>query len=250
MNGEGQERDERNRGSGEPSKGWEEFLHGTTVVFACLVLAGAHGARAQQTAEGEKLDRRILGIIPSYRSSPRPEHYEPLTSEEKFKIAANDAFDRGTVVLGAALGAEGQLSRANPSFGNGVGGYGRYFATAYTDYMAGDLMTEGVFPVLLHEDPRYFRKGRGSGLGRLLYAIGQTVWTESDSGRGRINYSELAGNATAVAISNAYYPENRNAGEALQKWGIQIGVDMASNVMREFWPDIHDRLRRRQGGMP
>ena len=44
--------------------------------------------------------------------------------------------------------------------------------------------------------------------------------------------------STAVAISNAYYQDNRDAANAVSKFGVQIGVDMAANVLKEFWPDV------------
>jgi hypothetical protein len=90
--------------------------------------------------------KRILGIIPNYRTSPSLQHYEPLITSEKFKIASEDAFDRGTVGLAALFGVEGQLTNANRSFGQGVKGYGRYLGTAYGDLVIGDYMTEAVFP--------------------------------------------------------------------------------------------------------
>lgn len=105
-------------------------------------------------------------------------------------------------------------------------------------------MTEGVYPTLLHQDPRYFRKAVGSGKSRLAYALGQIFWTHKDSGGTRFNFSEIAGNATSVVISNAYYAENRNTTEAVQKFGTQLGVDMAANILREFWPDVNRKLGR------
>ena len=47
---------------------------------------------------------------------------------------------------------------------------------------------------------------------RLWYATTRVVVTRTDTGRSRFNFSEFAGNATAVALSNAYYPESRTAG--------------------------------------
>jgi hypothetical protein len=107
-------------------------------------------------------------------------------------------------------------------------------------------MTEGVFPVLLHQDPRYFRKGQGSGWSRLGYASGQIFWTHTDSGGTEFNYSEIVGNSAAVAISNSYYADNRTAHDAADKLGVQIGVDMASNILKEFWPDLQRKFRRRR----
>jgi len=92
---------------------------------------------------------------------------------------------------------------------------------------------------MLHQDPRYFRRGTGRKLSRLGYAMGQIFWTHKDSGGMQFNYSEVLGNSTAVAISNAYYPDNRTASSAVSRLGVQIGVDMASNVLKEFAPELN-----------
>jgi hypothetical protein len=189
--------------------------------------------------------RRILGIIPNYRTSPSLQNYTPLTSGEKFKIASQDALDRGTIALAALFASQGQLTNANRSFGQGVAGFGRYFGAAYGDLVIGDYMTEGVFPTLLHQDPRYFRRGTGSGWSRLGYAMGQIFWTHRDSGGTQFNYSEVIGNSTAVAISNAYYVNNRTATDAVSKLGMQLGVDMAGNILKEFWPDVQRKFKRK-----
>jgi len=194
----------------------------------------------------EQESKRILGIIPNYRTSPSLRNYEPLTVGEKFKVASEDSFDRGTVALAAFFGGEGQLTNANRTFGQGGAGFGRYFGAAYGDLVIGDYMTEAVFPTLFHQDPRYFRRGTGTGWSRLGYAVGQILWTHSDSGRRQFNYSEIAGNSTAVAISNAYYADNRTASNAVSKLGVQIGVDMAANILKEFWPDLQRKLRRKR----
>ncbi len=193
----------------------------------------------------EPEDKRILGIIPNYRTSPSLTDYKPISAREKFVIATQDSFDRGTVILAAAFAGEGQLTNANRSFGQGAAGYGRYFGTAYGDFFIGNYMTEAIYPVILHQDPRYFRRGTGSGWSRLRYAIGQTFWTHSDSGRMQLNYSEILGNSTAVAISNAYYQDNRDAASALTKLGTQIGVDLAANVLKEFSADLNRKFFRK-----
>lgn len=189
-------------------------------------------------------NKRILGIIPNYRTFPTLTNYKPLTAKEKFKIAFNDSFDRGTFVLAAAFAGEGQLSNSQPSFRQGVEGYSHYLATAYADLVIGDFMTEGIYPTLLHQDPRYFRRGKGNGFARLGYAMGQIFWTHKDSGGSQFNYSEIVGNSTAVAISTAYYPSGRDWSSAASKLGTQVGVDMAGNVLKEFWPDLQRKLSR------
>jgi hypothetical protein len=53
-------------------------------------------------------------------------------------------------------------------------------------------MTEGLFPIVLHQDPRYFVKGTGGFWRRTGYAISREVITRGDDGRNHFNTSELA----------------------------------------------------------
>lgn len=226
------------------------------LVSASLVLT--YGLPAQQSAERSieaqqppqrTEDKRLFGIIPNYRTSPTLANYKPMTKRQKFKLASQDAFDPGTFLLAAGFAGEGQITNANPSFGQGVKGYAHYFVTSYADWSIGDFMTEAIYPTLFHQDPRYFRKGTGSAFSRLGAAVGQIFWTHTDSGGHMFNFSEIGGNATAVAISQAYYPENRTASGAISKLAVQVGVDTASNIVKEFYPEIR-RVLHKKGSSP
>jgi len=67
--------------------------------------------------------KRVLRIMPNFRTSPSLVEYKPLSPREKFRIATLDSFDRGTVALGVLFAAEAQLTNSDPSFGLGVRGY-------------------------------------------------------------------------------------------------------------------------------
>ena len=199
--------------------------------------------------------KRLLWIIPNYRTSPSLQDYAPLAPHEKFKIAIEDSTDRGTFALAALFGAQAQLTNSERSFGQGAAGYARYFSTSYADWAIGNFMTEALYPTLLHQDPRYFRRSVGSGWSRLGYAVSQIFRTHSDSGSAQFNFSEIVGNSTAAAISTAYYPDSRDAQSAATKLVIQLGVDAASNILKEFWPDLSRKFGRqhrltKKGGKP
>jgi len=151
-------------------------------------------------------------------------------------------------VLAAAFAGESQLTNSNRAFGQGLAGYGRYFGTSLADFVIGDYMTDAIYPVLLHQDPRYFQRGTGSVGSRLVYAVSWEFITRGDNGQRQFNYSEWLGNATAVAISNSYYVDNRDAKDNIVKLTSQIGVDAASNILKEFWPDIQRKMHRRHDG--
>jgi len=216
------------------------------LAAVALTLSFSAGASAQDQDSGRAASateehKRILWIIPNYRTSPTLDDYQPLTVKQTFTMASNDAMDPGTFALAGLFAAEGPLTASEPSFGSGASAFSKYYATALTDFVVGDLMTEAIVPALTHQDPRYFRRGSGGGLRRLGSALGQIVWTHADNGGSQLNVSELAGNAAAVGIGNAYYRDNRTLSGNISKLLIQIGVDAASNVLKEFAPDL-DRL--------
>ena len=209
-----------------------------SLALALMGILMPSAARAQQPDEG---DKRIFGIIPNYRTVPAMAEYEPIDVRQKFRIAKDDALDRGTFVLAALFAGYAQLTDATPEFGHGGSAYAKYYGGSLADLMIGDFMTEGICPSLLRQDPRYFRRATGGRWARFGYAIGQIVLTHGDGGSTQPNWSEWAGNATAVGISNAYYPGKHSLSSNLTKLALQLAVDAAGNVVKEFAPDLTRR---------
>ena len=137
------------------------------------------------------------------------------------------------------------MEQSNQSFGQGAAGYGRYFSAAFADSTIRTNMTEGVFPSILHQDPRYFRRGTGGRWSRLRYAVRQVFWTHGDSGKTEFNFSELIGNSTAVAISNAYYADRRTVSNGVSQLAMNFSADIGGNIFKEFWPDFQRKLGRK-----
>jgi len=161
-------------------------------------------------------------------------------------IAARDSFDWPGYFVTGAFALLYQAENQNPDFGKGLPGYAKRYGAAYGDQVIGNFLEEGIFPTLFHEDPRYFRRGDGSTLSRIGTSLGQIVIGRRDSGRWNVNLSELLGGVTAAGIANAYYPDSRTLPANLQRFGMQIGTDALSNVLKEFWPDIKHKLFKHQ----
>jgi len=58
-----------------------------------------------------------------------------------------------------------------------------------------------------------------------------------------VNYSEVFGNSATVAMSNIYYKDNRTGYDAVSSLAVKLSVDMAANVLKEFWLDIDRTVR-------
>jgi hypothetical protein len=214
------------------------FLLASTVALA---QDGAVESGSQNVPE----DKRVFGVIPNNRTTESAMPFRPITPRRKMTIAFKDSFDWPVYLNSGLFAGLYQLDGQNPSFGQGAEGYAKRFGTAYGDQMIGNMMTEGIFPSLLHEDPRYFRLGEGSKKSRLVRALLQIMVTRTDSGGRTFNFSEWGGNAATAAISNAYYPDSRRVSDNVQKLLVACGTDAFSNVLKEFWPDVKHYFQRK-----
>jgi hypothetical protein len=220
-----------------PSRNQRIALGRLAALFAIALTLGA-----QDNTQSATEDKRILWIFTNHRTTEDSPTLQNLTTSGKLAIAFSDATDQAIFLQTAFLSGIGQATNANPSFGQGVEGYAKRFGTTYADFAVENMMTEGIFPTLLHQDPRYFRRREGSARSRLGYAMSRLFITRGDSGRNQFNYSEVVGAATSLAISNAYYPDGRSVGNNLGRYAVQLGFDAASNVLKEFWPDLKRKL--------
>jgi len=215
-------------------------------VILCPALVCAQEPLNESAAEKQpaapEIDKRAFGVLPNYRTADGSLPFKPITAGYKMKIAAKDSFDGPLYAVGGLFAGIYQWDDQNPSFGQGMKGYAHRYVTSFADQAIGNMMTEGVMPSLLHQDPRYFRKGTGSKKSRLAYAVTRIFVCRNDSGKWDFNYSELLGNATSAAISNAYYPDTRTVHDNVEKLGIQLATDALSQVAKEFWPDIKRRF--------
>ncbi len=190
-------------------------------------------------------DKRAFGVIPNNRTTEASLAFEPISARRKMTIAAKDSFAIPIYFNAALFATLYQAENENPSFGQGFGGYAKRLSASFGDQMIGNMMSEGVMPSLLHEDPRYFRIGEGRKLSRTGYALTRIFVTRTDTGGSRFNFSEVLGNSTAVALSNAWYPDTRTASENVEKLAMQLATDAFSNVLKEFWPDVRRHFQHR-----
>jgi hypothetical protein len=172
---------------------------------------------------------------------------EPISWKEKFSITAKNAFDPYSFVGVGILAGIRQADDAYPAFGQGMTGYEKRYGTALADAVDGNFMVGAVFPTILKTDPRYFQLGKGEFAHRFFYALTRIIVTRKDSGGSIFNVSEFLGNATAVGISNLYYPASgRGFSQSFSNWGAQMTIDALGNELKEFWPDIRRYLAKKK----
>jgi hypothetical protein len=207
-----------------------------TAVTSVTVGYSAEQVATEQVKIEEK--QRTFGFIPNFYVSYDP-NAAPLTSKLKFQLASKVAFDPVTFAGVAIVAAAGQAGE-HPNYPEGWKGYGeRYgadYANGFTDIMIGGA----ILPSILHQDPRYFYRGTGTGKSRALHAIRSAFVCRGDNGKPQPNYSTVGGDLASAAISNAYYPEsNRGVGLFLTNFFIGTGQRVAANLAQEFFLRKH-----------
>lgn len=198
-------------------------------------------------------DDRILGVIPNYLAVENPQQtVHPLTVKQKFALFAKETFDPFTGAAAAAGAALSQIDNDDPKYGHGAGPYAERFGAAVADITTQNFFSDAVLASLLHEDPRYFRRGPEYGLWyRIGYALSRVVITRTDSGRDRFSYSSVGGMAMGIALSNAYYPDASVSGrEVASRFGTSFAASALGNLLPEFWPDVHEKFFHRKPRAP
>ncbi len=210
-------------------------------------LAPAPKTRAELAAEQLKRQehQRVLGVFPSFNMSNVPDAVA-MTPKQKFQLALKSALDPVTFIIAGADAGISQWQDDYQGYGQGAEGYFKRWGASYADTFDGDILGNAVFPVLFHQDPRYFRKGVGTMKSRLVYALLTTVRARGDSGHWQPNFSNVLGNLAAGGISNLYYPSSdRGAALTFERAFTVTAEGAGGAVFLEFWPDISRKFHKK-----
>jgi len=116
------------------------------------------------------------------------------------------------------------------------------------DITTQNFFSDAVLSSILHEDPRYFRRGPKYRFWyRLGYSVSRLVLTQTDSGKRVFNYANIGGMALGIGLSNAYYPDKSvNGTEVAARFGTSLVASALSNILPEFWPDMKQKFFHRK----
>jgi hypothetical protein len=163
----------------------------------------------------------------------------PMTADQKYEFALHQAFDPSAHVMNMFRSGLEQAANAQPHYGQGWGAYEKRFAAGELDQITGSTLIYGFLPSILHEDPRYFPRGRGSAMARAWYAASRTFVTQRDNGTAGFNTSETLGQLISCGISTSYYPaRDRTLRSVSANWVVDLGTNSIFNMFAEFYPDL------------
>jgi len=187
--------------------------------------------------------RRILGIIPNFTAVSVDQKLPPQSPKEKLTGASQDSFDYSAFIYAGMLAGVAQAQNSFPEFRQGAAGYARYYWHTFADQADENYWVEFILPVALHQDARYYTLGRGGLAKRAAYSFSRVLITRTDAGHETFNASEIVGAGAAAGISNLYYPsQERDWTKTGQRWLMNVSLDSATFVFKEFWPDINSAV--------
>jgi hypothetical protein len=204
-----------------------------------------HEEAEREVKQQEK--QRIGSVIPDFNVVLNGQAV-PLSGKQKMDIAFHTSIDPYTFGLAALVGGGyGEVEDSHTGYGHGPAGYFKRFGAAYVDAFDGIIIGNGLLPVILHQDPRYYRKIHGTILSRIIYSAESTFICRGDNGKLQANVSNVLGNFIAGGISNAYYPsDERGVTLTVENASIQTVEGMVGAQLLEFSPDVTDYIHRRR----
>jgi hypothetical protein len=192
---------------------------------------------------------RIAGVLPDYSTVRDTTHWvAPLSVKQKWFLAVKETVDPVNIATAFFTAAESQGGNETPKYGEGWANYGRRVYAAQLDFASQNFFSAGLLATVLHQDPRYFRRGPQSKfLPRVLYSISQVFIARQDSGRRAFNASNIGGMAMGIAASNIYYPADSRNGTVMfgRVWTSLMG-GAVGNLMSEFWPDLEQKVFKKK----
>jgi hypothetical protein len=203
----------------------------------------AQQAATQPASLEGKQTKRILGIIPNFRSVSVDEKLPPQSVKDKFITTTQDSFDYSAFIFAGALAGISMAENSYPEFHQGAAGYGRYYWHTFADQANENYWVEFILPTVLRQDSRYYTLGRGGLIKRTAYSFSRVLITRTDGGSETFNASEIVGAGAASGVSSLYYPSTERTWTKVgQRWLTNVSLDGATFVFKEFWPDINNAI--------
>ncbi|HTX77304.1 MAG TPA: hypothetical protein VMD29_13930 [Terracidiphilus sp.] len=166
-----------------------------------------------------------------------------LTPGDKAWLAVRNLVDPFNLIT---IGGEGAISVAADShnpYGPGMPGYSRYVGASFTQDMTGEFFGTFAIPSIARQDPHYHRHEGDTILHRARHATLQVFWTQSDGGKGMLNYANLAGFPIEDSIANLYVPgRHTNARADAERYATALATAPIGNFVNEFLPDVASHI--------
>ena len=170
----------------------------------------------------------------------------PMSWQEKGYLALHDLADPANFVTIVGISAISVAADSHSAYGPGFKGFGKSVGVSYVQDVTSQFFGAFAFPVVFHQDPRYFRMPNAPLTKRILYSVSRTVISRHDDGTPMPNYSVLLNYPIDAVLSNQYVPGIHNdASSTVTRIFTGYALDPVNNLLNEFLPDVASHVHVR-----
>jgi hypothetical protein len=213
----------------------------TTAAVRAIAVSGLDAVppNAGSSAVGTTLCVPHAPIIDWYARFLNGPEVKQLSPKQKAYLAVHNLLDPFNLLTITGEAAIAIAADSHSAYGPGVPGWGRYTGVSFTQDLTGEFFGTFLIPSIVHQDPHYHREPKATVKHRIAHAALQVLWTQSDNGRGMINYANLVGFAIDDEIGNLYVPGQRtDAASTASRYAIGLATAPIDNYVTEFVPDL------------
>jgi len=186
---------------------------------------------------GNHQTKRVLGLVPNFRTVSADIKLPPMSPKDKFIIAGKDTFDYSALFVAGVQAGFAMNSDSYPEFHQGAAGYARYYWHTLADTTSENFFVGGLGPIVFKQDNRFYTLGHGSFGKRSWYAVSRVLVTRKDDGDETFNYSEIIGSGASSGLSTLWYPKQYQTWTKVgQKWLTSDLIDCFNFWWKEWWP--------------
>jgi hypothetical protein len=170
----------------------------------------------------------------------------PLSWQQKGYLALHDLADPANFVTIVGISGISVAADSHSAYGPGLKGFGKSVGISYVQDITSQFFGAFAFPVVFHQDPRYFRMPNAPLTRRILYSVSRTVISRHDDGTPMPNYSVLLNYPIDAVLANQYVPGIHNdASSTVTRILTGYALDPANNLLNEFLPDVASHVHVR-----
>jgi hypothetical protein len=171
---------------------------------------------------------------------------EPLTPKQKIQSAFRNTFGPRAIINRAILSGFDSWTDSPKEWPQGMEGYGMRMGNRMGRLAARNAVQLSA-DLAFKTDPRYDRCDCTSFLSRTKHAWKRVFVSRKDNGGEMISVSRLAGAYVTPIITDTWYPDRLNTWSHKMQSGTEfLLLRGATNMLREFWPEISRKLKIRR----
>ena len=219
--------------------GSDSTVRNAGLLLCWLLATGAANAQATTKA---------IESLEQYLEMSHTSQFRPLAQSERSALYLKSLTNPwGFVKAGMSAGID-HADDKPVEWGQGVDGYAKRVANIEGQYLV-QKTTNFLIASAEHEDNRYFNSGKHGFWNRTRYAVASSMLARHDNGKRYPSMSQIGGVAAGAFAARLWLPTSQSsAGDGAVSFGITMGGNAATSVVKEFLPDALRLIRRKPPG--